>query len=276
MCYYCAMNDTIEKHLDSLRTSGYSLSSVRARRRVLATLPDALNMDREAVQSWWASREMYLPGGGDARVRALASRSGEASHCREFWRWCMQQGIIDRNPADWLPKVRKTKTKTVYVPEADMYRLMREAPNRMRLMLALGAMAGLRSSEIGSITWEDIDRANGVMWVRGGKGGQDRSVPLSGGLLAELGDPTVGIIVGATMTGKAVSIAISRYMRSHDVNLTAHKLRARYATRFLAATGDAIATAEVLGHSDLSSVMRYAVASSDTMRKGAEACGRIG
>ena len=81
---------------------------------------------------------------------------------------------------------------------------------------------------------------------------------------------------GKPMTGKAVSQAISRHMRRLGVDLSAHKLRARYATRFLAATGDLKAAADALGHADLSSISRYVIASSDTMRRGAEAAGRIG
>ena len=122
----------------------------------------------------------------------------------------------------------------------------------------------------------DIDRDNGVLWVREGKGRKDRSVPLSAGLLAELGEPGDGPIVGKAMNAKAVSAALGRYLRGHGSNFTAHKLRARYLTRFLAATGDAVAAAQVAGHSDLSSITRYAVASSDTMRRGAEAAGRVG
>ena len=146
----------------------------------------------------------------------------------------------------------------------------------MRRMVALAAMAGLRSAEIAAVTWADIDRDNGVLWVREGKGRKDRSVPLSAGLLAELGEPGDGPIVGKAMNAKAVSAALGRYLRAHGSDFTAHKLRARYLTRFLAATGDAVAAAQVAGHSDLSSITRYAVASSDTMRRGAEAAGRIG
>ena len=89
-------------------------------------------------------------------------------------------------------------------------------------------------------------------------------------------EPGEGPIVGKAMTAKAVSAALGRYLRAHGSDFTAHKLRARYLTRFLAATGDAVAAAQVAGHSDLSSITRYAVASSDTMRRGAEAAGRIG
>lgn len=267
------MGDPIADHLADVERDRYSASTVTARRAVLATLPDPLGMDRAAVIAWWATRQTRLDGG----PRASSSLSSERAHAAEFWKWAMREGMIDRNPADWLPKVRQTKTMAIAVPEADLSRLLTDADPPVRRMIALGAMAGLRSAEIAVVRWTDIDRDSGVLWVRGGKGGKDRSVPLSGGLLGELGEPEgSGPIIGRTMSAKAVSVAVSRFLRAHGSDYTAHKLRARYATRFLAATGDAIATAKVLGHSDLSSVLRYAVASSDTMRRGAEAAGRIG
>lgn len=264
--------DLIQQHLEHLRGLDYSKSTLTARAAVLATLPDLLDLDLDKTQAWWATRQTRL----DGLPRAKSSLSSEKAHAAEFWRWAMQQGLIERNPADWIGKIRGHHTMAVVVPEGDLYRLMADAPADMHRMLVLGAMAGLRSAEIAAICWSDIDRANGVLWVRAGKGSKDRSVPLSAGLMAELGDPGEGPIVGRTMSAKAVGTALGRYLRSHGSNYTSHKLRARYATRFLAATGDAIATAKVLGHSDLSSVLRYAVASSDTMRRGAEAAGRIG
>ena len=162
------------------------------------------------------------------------------------------------------------------VPEGDLYRLMQDAPDDIRRAVALAAMAGLRSAEIAMIEWGDLDPGNGVLWVREGKGSKGRSVPLSAGLMAELGSGESGPIIGRTLTAKALSQWIGRYMRTRGVDYTAHKLRARYATRFLAATGDLKAAADALGHSDLSSISRYVVASSDTMRRGAEAAGRIG
>ena len=266
------MSDPVADHLEHLRGVGYSLSTLTARAAVLATIPDLLGMDRAATQAWWATRQTRL----DGQPRAKTSLSSEKAHAAEFWRWAMQQGLIERNPADWLGKIRTTHTMAVVVPEGDLHRVMADADPSMHRMIALAAMAGLRSAEIAVVRWSDIDRANGVLWVRAGKGGKDRSVPLSAGLLAELGDPGEGPVIGRVMSAKAVSTAIGRHLRARGSDFTAHKLRARYATRFLAATGDAIATAKVLGHADLSSVMRYAVASSDTMRRGAEAAGRIG
>jgi len=268
------MRDVIAEHIESLRKSRHSRSTTAERERVLYSLPDdPLNATRGQIQAWWDTR--LIKADGDPR--AVSSLSQEQSHVRRFFRWAMRHGLVEHNAADWLPDdLRTSKPAAQPVQEGDLFKLMDDAPVKMRRMIALASMAGLRSGEIGKILWSDIDRANGVLWVRLSKGNQGRSVPLSAGLLAYLGDPEEGYIVGKEMTGKAVSAAIGRYMRSKDVDFTAHKLRARYATRFLAATGDLKAAADALGHSDLTSISRYVVASSDTMRRGAEAAGRIG
>lgn len=265
----------IDQHIAAMRRDRYSEKSLDARRRLLETIPEPLdNPTRETITEWWEARQTRA----DGTQRAASSLSQDASNLRSFYRWAMQQGICERNAADWLPRVRQKKAAPRPVPEGDLYRLMQNAGPHMKRCIALAALAGLRSSEVAVVKWGDIDRGNGVLWVREGKGGKDRSVPLSGGLLAALGDEgdDTSPIIGKVMTGKAVSQAIGRYMRSNGVDLTAHKMRARYATRFLAETGDLAAAAEALGHSDLSSIGRYVIASSDTMRRGAEAAGRIG
>jgi integrase len=253
------MDDPIETHLAHLARDRYSDQMLATRRRVLNTVPDLMNADRATMQAWWESRQVRADG-----------------DLRAFYRWCIQQGLMTTNPADWLPRARQVMRKATPVPEPALFRAITDAPEPMRQMLALGAMAGLRSAEIAAVRWEDVDRGNGVLWVRQGKGGKDRSVPLSAGLLTELGDPGTGLIIGKSMTPKAVSMAIGRYLRGVGVDYTAHKLRARYCTRFLAATGDLAAAAEVMGHADVATTSRYVIASSDTMRRGAEAAGRIG
>ena len=267
------MTDPIADHLADLRRSRYSRSALDTRERVLRSLPaPVLDVTREQVQEWWRGRGTRA----DGQERAASSLSQDASHVRAFFRWAMQQGLTERNAADWLPRVRQKRPAATPVPEGDLHRLVQNAPDDMRRAIALAAMAGLRSAEIAMIEWGDLDPGNGVLWVREGKGSKGRSVPLSAGLMAELGSGESGPIIGRTLTAKALSQWIGRYMRTRGVDYTAHKLRARYATRFLAATGDLKAAADALGHSDLSSISRYVVASSDTMRRGAEAAGRIG
>jgi integrase len=268
-------SDVIGRHLADLHRARYSRSTIKERHRVLRSIPfDLLTLDRVKTQQWWETRQYRL----DGNERSASALSQEASHLRRFCRWAMQQDLMERNAGDWLPDVRQTSPAVRPIPEGDLHRAIEAAPEPMRRALALAALAGLRSEEIGAVQWEDIDRGNGVLWVRLGKGSKGRSVPLSSGLLVMLGDPGPDDthIIGRPMTGKAVSQEISRYLHSQGLDYTAHKLRARYATRFLAATGDLKAAADALGHANLGSISRYVIASSDTMRRGAEAAGRIG
>lgn len=266
----------VERHLAELERDRYSQATLTERGRVLRTAPDFTTATREEVKAWWETRQTYIARDGQVTKRAAASLSGEASHVRAFCRWAMSEGLVDRNAADWLPRVRQKSRLATPISEGDLYRAVQNAPPLIHHMLILAALAGLRSAEIAAITWADIDNGNGVLWVREGKGSKDRSVPLSTGLLVELGNPGEGRIIGKVMSEKAVSLAIGRYLRSQGIDLSAHKLRARYITRFLAETGDLVATAAVAGHSDVSTTAKYSVASSDTMRRGAEAAGRIG
>jgi len=268
--------DPIEDHLADLARDRYSDATIDARGRLLRTVPDILGIDRAGMEAWWNSRQLT----GRGEVRAASSLVGEESHLRTFYKWALRHELISHNPADWLPRVRQASTTATTIRESELTAAMRDATPMMRRMIVLAAMAGLRSAEVGRVTWADIDRDAGVLHVRKGKGSKDRSVPLSGGLLAELGDPGEGRIIssstGRTMSPKAVSASVGRYLRREGIDSTAHKLRARYATRFHSATGDLVATAHVLGHASVATTQRYVVASSDTMRKGAEACGRIG
>ena len=187
----------------------------------------------------------------------------------------MQQGLTDRNPADWLPDVRQKRPAATPVPEGDLHRLVQNAPDDMRRAIALAAMAGLRSAEIAMIEWGDLDPGTascGSGRAKGSKGGPSPVCRPHGRarVRRERSDHR-------THPDRQGPFAVDRALHANPrVDYTAHKLRARYATRFLAATGDLKAAADALGHSDLSSISRYVVASSDTMRRGAEAAGRIG
>lgn len=265
------MGDSVEDHLADLARDRYSPNTVRARAAILATIPNPLTIDRPGILEWWETRQQRRGG----TLKAASSLAVEQSHVRAFYAWAFSAGRIDHNPGQWIPRARQRKAQPRPTREADYARLVRAADPPMRRMLALGGMAGLRCAEIAALDWTDVDSDRGLIWVRNGKGGKDRSVPLTADLAAILGPPASGPVIGCHVSPKAASARISRYLRANGVESTAHKLRARYATRFLESTGDLRATATVLGHSSVSTSERYTVASSDVMRRGAEAAGRL-
>src|SRR5690349_2291097 len=170
----------IETHLTALKHARYSRQTLTARRRVIETLPHPLMaITHPQMDERWKSRQI-IPGG---KLRAPASLSQEMSHVRAFYDWAMRADLTARNPTDWIDPVRQKRHLPRPVSEGDLHKLLTNAEPDMRRMIALGAMAGLRSAEIAKVEWDDLDPGNGVLWVREGKGGKDRSVPLSAGLL---------------------------------------------------------------------------------------------
>ena len=241
------MTDVVHLHIEHLTRARYSGSTLRERERVLRTLPgDPLALSPARLRKHGGRPARRSPA---ASKDPAASLSQEASHVRRFYRWAMQQGLTDRNPADWLPDVRQKRPAATPVPEGDLHRLVQNAPDDMRRAIALVAMAGLRSAEIAMIEWGDLDPGTascGSGRARAARGGPSPVCRPHG--RARSGES--GPIIGRTLTAKALSQWIGRYMRTRGVDYTAHKLRARYATRFLAATGDLKAAADALGHSD--------------------------
>ena len=70
------MTDPIAAHLAAVRRDRYSQSTLNARARVLATLPDPLGMDRLATLAWWESRQTSPDG--QPRAAASLSEFGDA------------------------------------------------------------------------------------------------------------------------------------------------------------------------------------------------------
>jgi len=104
---------------------------------------------------------------------------------RYFFKWLARHNHLLYNPAAelQLPKKPKRLPRTV-LSIADIDQLPSQPdtqpPRGLRdwAMLELLYSSGIRRAELVALTIYDIDRPRQALWVRGGKGGQDRVVPL--------------------------------------------------------------------------------------------------
>jgi integrase/recombinase XerD len=129
--------------------------------------------------------------------------------------------------------------------------------------------AGLRVSEIAHLTISDIDSQSSVICVRQGKGKKDRYVPLSTRLLNELRQywklyrPSHWLFPGRDtlqpITRHAVTDAFNKAKINANItkNVSVHSLRHSFATHLLEAGTDIINIKQLLGHSSISSTLRY-------------------
>ena len=138
--------DEITLWLESLTAAGLSQDTVNTRRCKIGHAARCLDKSPYDVTSedlvhWTASQSWKAE-----------TRKGYRNTLVGFFRWLHATGRRADDPAAALPKVRKTRPHPRPCPDAHIYAAMCAANDVERLMLRLGAEAGLRLSEIAAAT----------------------------------------------------------------------------------------------------------------------------
>lgn len=137
-------------------------------------------------------------------------------------------------------------------------------------MMVTAYATGMRLSEVCHLQVGDIQRANGLIHVRGGKGNKDRFVPLSPVLLKVLEQywlachpPKPYLFPGPhsakPLANKRLEAAMAKAVAACGVNkkATPHTLRHCFATHSLEAGMDLHTIQRILGHSSITTTERY-------------------
>jgi integrase/recombinase XerC len=215
---------------------------------------------------------------------------------RRFLRWvCRRSGAAD--PFLDLEPPPKPRQERDWLTHAEFRRLLdaagrpeRNLPGlaeRDRLALIALVTTGLRRSELCALEWRDLelDGRRRSLLVRCGKGGKPRRQPLAANLARELRklrearrpapkDPVFCGLAGGRLQETILADIIRRAARRAGLekHVTAHTLRHTAATWLRQELGDTRLVAEYLGHSDLSTVARYAHVERDELF---DAAGRL-
>jgi len=157
------------------------------------------------------------------------------------------------------PKVAK-KNPNVLSKE-EVKRLLQAVVNvKHKTMLTLTYACGLRCGEVLNIKLTDIDSNRMVLYVKDGKGGKDRIVPISLKLVEELRDYFLkfkpreylfeGIIKGEKYDERSLQAVLKQTLKKAGIKkpVTLHWLRHSYATHLLDAGTDLRFIQELLGH----------------------------
>ncbi|GAA4117296.1 tyrosine-type recombinase/integrase [Nocardioides fonticola] len=185
-------------------------------------------------------------------------RSYRAS-LRAFYAWAQATGHRQDNPAALTPAVNVPRSLPRPLPETILTEALRAADVRVRLMLLLSSVCGLRRGELARLRREDVvedlDETGArrhVLLVRG-KGGKERMVPVP----TSIAGPILRGPAGYVFTSEAWGMAGRPLTPAHIGRLvsaalpdgwTCHTLRHRCATVALEITKDLRAVQELLGH----------------------------
>lgn len=192
------------------------------------------------------------------------------STMREFYRWATLHELTAANPADRLPRVRVPMGTPRPTDDEDLDTALSAADGRTRLMIRLGAHAGLRCREIALVHREDLER-DLVGWSLRvhGKGGRVRAVPLPEDLAHELLRRD-GFLFPGQVDGHLSAAYVSKLISRALTSSTAHQLRHRFATRAYQLGGrDIRAVQELLGHASIATTQIYTGVEHEAMRRAA-------
>lgn len=216
------------------------------------------------------------------RGQGLSARSTtrNMSAIRGFYRYLVEEELLDKNPAELLDRPRMGRTLPDVLNKDDMERLLM-APDieikeglRDRAMLELLYAAGLRVSELVELSLNHVDFAAGVVMVFG-KGGKERLVPIGEvagnwikeylkharpGLMKSMNSKSLFISKrGRGITRQAVWYRIKHYTQKAGLSgkVSPHTFRHSFATHLLEGGADLRAVQAMLGHSDISTTQIY-------------------
>ena len=209
---------------------------------------------------------------------------------RTFFRFMIQEGILEVNPVEELesPKMAKTLPKILTLKEVDQ---LLEQPNsqiplgvRDRAMLEMLYATGMRVSELVQLRMNQVNLEGGYVLVYG-KGSKERIVPLGSEVmkwvdlylktarikLAKGGESPFLFI---TRSGKGMSR--QRFWRMIKVygqragirkRITPHLIRHSFASHLLERGADLRSVQMMLGHVDISTTQIYTHVTGERLKK---------
>jgi site-specific recombinase XerD len=203
----------------------------------------------------------------DSRNLVSSSRRCYLSHLHAFYAWAIDEELTTEDPTAKItrPKLRRATPRPIS-DESLSFALKLAPDNQIRCFLLLGALQGLRCQEIAGLSAEDIDRQNETLFVRHGKGGKERTLPLHPTVAAAL--PTGSgrlfrLRDGRPMKAFNVSHVLNEHLRACGIDDTAHALRHAFGTTLYRATKDLRLTQEMMGHSSPQTTSIYAACDMD-------------
>lgn len=239
----------------------------------------------------------------DRQKLARGTYNHHIAHFRLFFQYCHNMGWIKENPARFLEFVREEEKIIEYLSVDEIKKLLNvkypygrhawKLQLRDQLIFRLAIFCGLRSSEIRNLRWRDVEWSQKEIFIRKGKNLKDRIVPIANKKLynwlkasyhCRKGVPYAGhcrddefVVMGCK--GKPANHEVMNDTLKRNLEFAGirkkwphmHMLRHTSATMYLRGRAntrgmDIRLVAELLGHANLKTTMRYAHVDKEHLR----------
>lgn len=191
---------------------------------------------------------------------------GHARAIKTMLRFWQREGYIGAPVLFDLPK--KALRRLPVLTAEQVRELVKVCDVRQRALVLFIVDSGLRREEVCRVNWADVDFETGMIQVRRGKGGKDRTAVIGArtrrALLAYRRTQTerLGAVFltrqGRRMTGSALRSIFRRLSKRAGIHVNAHALRRTFVILSLRAGMSVLHLKTLLGHADFEMVERYA------------------
>lgn len=251
----------IEEWRLAQRAQGLSPRTVTERCRVAQSLADAtgdpLTLTTRQFRGWLAAQQVG--------TSTLATYD---RYLRALTKFMVDDDLRPDDPMAKARRVKDPRREARPITDAHLDALLLSRKHwRTQVMVLLGALQGLRASEIAAVRGEDVDTVAGLLFVLG-KGGTRVTLPLHP-LVAQAAErmPKAGWWfpaheytgrAGEHIHGNSVSAMLSEAMRRAGIpGGTAHRLRHWYGTSLVKNGTNLRAVQQLLRHASLATTERY-------------------
>lgn len=223
--------------------------------------PTVADITTEAIEQW---QDDHADLSATSIIKKLTS-------IKSYSLWCIRKALRTDDPTaaiDW-PRKGDTLPRPLTPDQLrDLDTLLSRAPSpRHRRVVLLALYAGLRRSEIANLDWGAVDLSAPTLTIHDSKWGGSRSIPIHPRLATDLAQTPVaqrsgavcGASDGACYDDEAIARVFSEWVQARAAlsDVTCHRLRHSFASTLLQAGIDIRIIAELMGHRDIKTTMRY-------------------
>jgi len=217
----------------------------------------------------------------------LAFRTAQytAAVLRHALNKAVERGYLQVNPVSKIKVPRKDNRRTRFLTKEEANKLLSELKKRSQRtyeMAFLSLYTGMGFGEVASLTWQDIDFDNGIIYIKDPKNRKSRVAYMMEGikelLLAKKKNSNSNALVfTAQNNSKIINVpnsfekAVKRLGLNKDVTdprdkVVFHTLRHTFASWLVQAGTPLYTVKELLGHKSIAMTERYSHLAENTMR----------
>lgn len=262
-CPFIDLAERYKREVLALRKPGTLARFLSAFRRLEQFgLPKQIS---EVTPEFLQQFQIFLKGISKSGKAAGINRNVRA--IRTLMRQAEAWNLIGEQRWSLIPKLREPKGRVEFHTPEEIAQILDIFPPNWKLVVLLGARAGLRRGEMAVLRWQDIDFTNNQIYIAPNKTDKHRFVPMSKDLRTALETARASakddfvIHAGreeARRSGYYITAAYAKNTAKLPFRCFMHKLRHTFASHLVQAGVDLYRVSKLLGHSSIKMTEIYA------------------